>query len=71
MNDKLIEKLLKSTTEEEFFKILVNDLSLNEEQEENIDLWDKRVVEHCMKLTNLSYEELKKEMEIDELEYYN
>ena len=68
MSNELIEKLLKAETEGEFFEILDNDESLNEEQDENIDLWDKRVVEHCMKLTNLSYEELKNAMMIDEIE---
>lgn len=68
MSNELIEKLLKAETEEQFFEILDNDESLNEEQDENIDLWDKSVVEHCMKLTNLSYEELKNEMMIDEIE---
>lgn len=68
MNSELIKKLLDTKTEKEFFEMLDNDETLNEEQDENIDLWDKRVVKHCMKLTGLSYDKLRETMMIDELE---
>jgi len=74
MSSELIKKLLDTKTEEDFFETLTDDTgtfiseALNEEIIDNIDLWDKRVVKHCMKLTGLSYDKLKETMMIDELE---
>ncbi len=69
MDKKMIEKLLQTQNENDFFDII--DVELAEKIAENITLWDKKVVEHCLKLTGMTYEELKKEMYIDELEYYD
>lgn len=74
MNNELIKKLLNTNSEEDFFETLTDDTgtfigeALNEEIIDNIDLWDKRVVKHYMKLTGLSYDKLKETMMIDELE---
>jgi hypothetical protein len=77
MSEETIKILLSTGTEEDFFETLTDETGLLLKEQlsgkviENVDLWDKKVVEHCLKLTGISYEKLKKEMYIDELEYYD
>ena len=54
MNKKIIEKLLKTETKEEFLKILT---SQDEEYELHKELWDKEVINHFLKLFNMTKEE--------------
>lgn len=54
MNKNLIEKLLKTTTEDEFMEII---LKQPEDFEHNRDLWDDKVIEHLLKISDLTKEE--------------
>ncbi len=58
MNKKIIEKLLKTETKEEFLKILT---SQDEEYELHKELWDKEVINHFLKLFNMTKEEFNKQ----------
>lgn len=77
MTEESIKKLLETKTETEFFEVLEDDTgillkeAIDYDVIENVDLWDKEVVKHCLNLTGMTYEELKKEMYIDELESYD
>ena len=74
MNNRTIEKLLMTKTADEFFETISDDTgilideTLTEDIIENIDMWDKKVLEHCLNLTGFSYEQLKEQIEIDELD---
>ena len=54
MNKKLVEKLLNTKNEDDFFKLL---MSQNIEYDIHKELWDERVIEHFMRLLNLTREE--------------
>lgn len=66
MSEETIKILLSTGTEEDFFETLTDETGLLLKEQlsgkviENVDLWDKKVVEHCLK-----------QMYIDELEYYD
>lgn len=58
MNEEMVKRLLETKNKDEIIDIL-------EEKEkllENLDLWDGRVINHVLKITNMTYEELKEEV---------
>lgn len=58
MNKELVEKLLNTKTEEEFLEVLILQ---DEEYEFHKELWDKKVIKHFLKLSNMSKDEFDKQ----------
>lgn len=58
MNKELVKKLLNTQTQDEFLNILT---SQNEEYELHKELWDKKVMQHFLKLFNVTESEFHKQ----------
>ena len=58
MNKELVEKLLKTKTKEDFLEILT---SQDEEYELHKNLWDKKVIQHFLKLFDMTKEDFDKQ----------
>lgn len=54
MNEKLVKKLLNTKNEDDFCKVLI---SQKVEYDMHRELWDERVIEHFMKIFNVTREE--------------
>lgn len=58
MPNELVEKLLKTTNRDNFLAILTEQ---EEDYEFNRELWDERVVNHFLKIFNITKEEFEKQ----------
>lgn len=58
MNKELIKKLLNTKTKEDFLEILI---SQDEEYELHKDLWDEKVIQHFLKLFDMTKEDFDKQ----------
>lgn len=58
MNKELIKKLLNTKTKEDFLEILN---SQDEEYELHKDLWDEKVIQHFLKLFDMTKEDFDKQ----------
>ena len=54
MNEKLVKKLLGTKVDDEFLKILFNEKI---EFDLHRELWDERVIEHLLSISNLTRQE--------------
>ena len=57
MNEELVEKLLNTKNEDDFCKVLI---SQKVEYDMHRELWDERVIEHFIKIFNVTREEFEK-----------
>ena len=58
MNKELVKKLLNTKNKEDFLKILT---SQDEEYELHQDLWDKKVIQHFLKLFDMTKKDFDKQ----------
>lgn len=58
MNKELIKKLLNTKTKEDFLEILI---SQDEEYELHKDLWNEKVIQHFLKLFDMTKEDFDKQ----------
>lgn len=58
MNKELIKKLLNTKTKENFLEILI---AQDEEYELHKDLWDEKVIQHFLKLFDITKEDFNKQ----------